>query len=311
MNTDTAEHIVDLVEIPEADAKNVFETPRSKDGNHPIDPILASVRAVIDQFAADVSTPGGRKQIASMAHRISKAKAAIERAGKQVADEAKKVPKIIDANRKHAKDLLDEWHDEVRKPLNKWEASEEQRVKAITDRVAEIEAAGENIRDLPSSEISERIKIINDTTINEKLFEEYAGAATEIRSTVLAMLEEQLPVATKREDDAAELERLRAAEAERVANAEAAKAAALKSHQQTDTEPKTVEDDANARVAKGVEQAKKEQAAAVPDPEIERRSAINRTALQAFVDGGLDSAAARQAVILIAQGRIPAVSISY
>lgn len=43
----------------------------------------------------------------------------------------------------------------------------------------------------------------------------------------------------------------------------------------------------------------------------EHRATINRTALQAFIDGGMPEACAKQAVTLIAKGAIPSVRIEY
>lgn len=43
----------------------------------------------------------------------------------------------------------------------------------------------------------------------------------------------------------------------------------------------------------------------------EHRATINRTALQAFIDGGMPEECAKQAVMLIAKGSVPAVTINY
>jgi len=81
---------------------------------------------------------------------------------------------------------------------------------------------------------------------------------------------------------------------------------------------------AEQRQAQAVEQARKNelarQAAAVAfeleqararEADIEHKKSINRAALEAFVAGGMTEECAKQAVTLIAQRKIPAVSISY
>lgn len=59
------------------------------------------------------------------------------------------------------------------------------------------------------------------------------------------------------------------------------------------------------------ERRREEEEAARREADTKYRAAINRAALQAFVTGGMTEECAKLAVTLIAQGRIPAVSIRY
>ena len=103
---------------PKESAMVVFTSANS------IDPYLAHIRAEIDSFVPDLTTKKGRDAIASMAYKVSQSKSALEAVGKALADEAKEIPKKIDATRKHVKDTLDSWRDEVRKPLDDWQAEQ-------------------------------------------------------------------------------------------------------------------------------------------------------------------------------------------
>ncbi len=47
------------------------------------------------------------------------------------------------------------------------------------------------------------------------------------------------------------------------------------------------------------------------EADLEHKKSINRAALEAFIAGGMPEACAKQAVTLIAQRKIPAVTISY
>lgn len=81
---------------------------------------------------------------------------------------------------------------------------------------------------------------------------------------------------------------------------------------------------AEQRQAQAVEQARQKeldrQAAAAAyeleqaqarEADLEHKKSINRAALEAFVAGGMTEECAKQAVTLIAQRKIPAVSITY
>ncbi|WP_288080341.1 hypothetical protein [Pseudomonas sp.] len=59
------------------------------------------------------------------------------------------------------------------------------------------------------------------------------------------------------------------------------------------------------------EQAAAERAAKAREADKAHRGEVNRTALAAFIAGGMPEACAKQAVTLIAQGKIPGVSIFY
>jgi len=88
-------------------------------------PLLEKIKiaAMIETF--DASSDKGRKAIASMAYRVAQSKTYIESHGKELVAELKELPKLIDSNRKFAKDFLDNLRDTVRKPLTEWEAEKE------------------------------------------------------------------------------------------------------------------------------------------------------------------------------------------
>lgn len=89
-----------------------------------LDPVLDRIKSEIDNFKPDTSTGKGRKEIASLAYKIAQSKTFIEKAGKELVSGIKSKAKLIDAERKRSRDTLDEWKEEVRKPLTEWEAAE-------------------------------------------------------------------------------------------------------------------------------------------------------------------------------------------
>ena len=92
-----------------------------------LDPVLDKIKEEIDKFVPDVETDKGRKEIASFARKIASSKVFIENAGKELVSGMKAKAKLIDNERKRSRDTLDQWRDEVRKPLTDYEAAEAAR----------------------------------------------------------------------------------------------------------------------------------------------------------------------------------------
>jgi hypothetical protein len=210
--------LAELIVIEPKDALATFTTPGA------LDPVLKLVRDRIDAFEADVSTPAGRNQIASMAFAVAKSKTALETIGERLAKEAKELPKKIDAGRKYAKDILDKWRDEVRAPLTEWKTAEDARIKRHTDALAEIRRLGENVSStLTVGILGEIMKAVSDiaATDGEEFAEEYDIAA----KSALKALGAAMVARNQFEADQAELAELRRLKAERDAQEAAARAA--------------------------------------------------------------------------------------
>ena len=123
-----------------------------------LDDLLARIRAEAVTLVPNVKTVAGRKEIASIAYKVSRSKIAIDDAGKALVADLKKQTGDIDSARKKARDTLDALRDEVRKPLTDWEeeqariereraeAEERARSEAEAARLAEIARKEEEIR---------------------------------------------------------------------------------------------------------------------------------------------------------------------
>ncbi len=103
--------------------------------------ILDRIAAEVECFVPDLSTGASRGEIASLAHKISKAKVVLDNLGKSLTYDWKQKAKLVDVSRKMARDFLDELRDTVRKPLSDWEEAEAARLAA--EQLAEevVEAA--------------------------------------------------------------------------------------------------------------------------------------------------------------------------
>lgn len=103
-----------------------------------LDELLNKIAAHARSQAMDASTDKGRAEIKSLARKVASSKVAIDNAGKDLVADLKKQTGVIDAARKKARDTLDALRDEVRQPVDEWEAEQ--------DRIAEEAREKERMR---------------------------------------------------------------------------------------------------------------------------------------------------------------------
>jgi len=169
-----------------------------------ITPLLAKVEHFAMLEPQDVTTEKGRKEIASIAYRVAQSKTYIEAQGKDLAAELKELPKLVDSNRKYARDFLDDLKDRIRKPLDDWEANQAAMVladkvlldheialldniqwvinqKETTDRIAK-ERADYEAKVLADAEI--KAKIVADEKATRKIIDAEARALSAERENI-------------------------------------------------------------------------------------------------------------------------------
>ena len=208
MNAPVLDH--DLVTIPRASAMQVFTNANA------IDPYLKVVRDAIDAFKADpvdLKTDAGRKRVASFARQVAASKVALENVGKALADEAKALPKKIDATRKTVRDTLDAWRDEVRQPLTDWEVAEESRKARHAGAIEEMRVLA-SMTDLPSAHMKDNLSAVQAVLVGPEC-EEFEDEYRLAKAAALRDIEAAIAKAEKHEADQAELARLRFEAAER------------------------------------------------------------------------------------------------
>lgn len=188
-----------LVVIEDKKALQLFTTENG------LDPVLSKIRVMVDEFKPDTSTKGGRDAIASMAYSIAKSKTYLDNVGKDLVDELKRQPKMVDAERKRIRDTLDAWKDEVRKPLTDLEDAEKAVIAKIDALLQTDEMTSEEIKSC-----IDQIKAIDISfaVIKPKDLENKQGGS-------IAILESRLARQVENEKQLAELERLRQEQLER------------------------------------------------------------------------------------------------
>lgn len=183
-----------------------------------MDALIARIEAEARSHAPDLTTKKGRDAIKSLAYRVAQSKTALDTAGKDLNEAARAQINAVDAERRKVRDRLDALKDEVRKPLDDWEAAEAKRIDALKLRLTafrptHVPTASEGLRLL----IAEIEAVAVDAS-----WQEFQTEATEAKALCLNRLDEHLQAAVARDDaaalaerQAAELEQLRREKAER------------------------------------------------------------------------------------------------
>lgn len=291
-----------------------------------LDDLLARIRAEAVTLVPNVETVAGRKEIASIAYKVSRSKTAIDDAGKALVADLKKQTGDIDSARKKARDTLDALRDEVRKPLTDWEAEQEriererveaeERARAAAEeaRLAELARKEEEIRAreeaVRAAEEAERQRVAAEQAERERVEREarlQAEAAENAKREAAAAVER----AEREAREATERAAREAAEAEQRAKDAAARAEREKAEAVAAAERRAKEEADRAereRQAKADAQRREDEARAA---DIEHRRSINRAAVAALVALGIEDEIAAAVITAIVQGKVPAVAIRY
>lgn len=290
----------ELVEVGVGEVDKLFK----EDGN--IESLLKEIRTKATSEIHDISTAKGRKDLASMARKVASSKCYIDDLGKDLVSGIKKQAKVIDATRKMARDNLDALKEEIRTPLDEWEAEREKvdnRIEQFRNYLKE-----ETYGVFNAEFIFANIQILkrdDSELIVEDKREEYIDAKAE----VLPLLEDMHEKRIKYEAEQRELEvfRIKKQEEEQEANnKKIAEQAAEQERKRIENEQKQKEIDEAAAKQK----AEQEEQARINN--IEHRKKINNEVLNALkVNCGIETDDAKRIIGMIAKNQIPNVTINY
>lgn len=255
-----------LVTVEKRPIFDLFTTPAV------VEALLGRVRELATKdFTPDTSTDAGRKEIGRRARRVASTKTYLEGLGVEEAARLKLLPNQLDAGRRWVKSSLELIQVEIRKPLTDWEA----RVEAIRARLSAIQNLPTTHFQSTAVQIQDAIVVLDLTATDEATWDEFAKEAGAIVTVTLATLQEMMEKAKKREDDAAELERLRIEKAENDRKAreeEIRRAAAEKATKEAEAQLRAKQESAQKREA----EAKLAQERAERQLEDERRNSAAR-----------------------------------
>ena len=185
-----------------------------------IDKAILKFRKEALSVVPDLTTKKGRDAIASLAFAISKKKTNI--VGQMVdpsIEEAKTLVKNVNGGKKHFQAEMDILRNEVRKPLNEWEAAEkikeEARIKAINERISGIHAIATFDPSNPpgKEEIASLMEAVDSINCEEG-FDEFTQDALQAKSRVKEVLTEKLNAIIQQELKEAAEEEIRLKELE-------------------------------------------------------------------------------------------------
>lgn len=318
----------DLVVIEKANALTVFKSADQ------IEEILQKVEREVMSFVPDVTSAKGRKEIASLAYRVSQTKSYLDGLGKDLVAELKEVPKLIDANRKTVRDRLDALRDKARQPYTDWEA-EQERIKAEEEARIAAEKLAAQI------ESDHEIALL----LNEKFDRDAAEAKAEAERQRIAHEEEikrrAVEQARIEAEQKAQQEREAAArrEADLKAAKEKAEADAKAAQERAEREAKEAQERTARLAQEAREQAEREKRAAIAEEQrkakaaedarlaeekriadeaaaraadVKHRKAINNQAKANLIaNAGLTEEQAIAVITAIAKGTISAITINY
>lgn len=244
--------VTDLVVIEKANALTVFKSADQ------IEEILAKVEREVMSFVPDVTTAKGRKEIASLAYRVSQTKSYLDGLGKDLVADLKEIPKLIDANRKTVRDRLDALRDKARQPLTERE-EEQERIKA--EEQAKIKAEEDRKRFESDHEIALLMNEKHDREAKEK-----AEEAERLRIAHEEELKRQAAEQAKREAEekaAAELAAAKKREEDAIAAKAQAELLAKQAQERAEREAKEAQERTAKLAQEAREQAEREKQEAI------------------------------------------------
>lgn len=292
-----------------------------------LDVYLEKIRELAKEVP-DVTTQKGRDRIGSLARSVGSSKKAIEEPGRAYLKHLKELPKEVEAELRRFVTECDTIRDAILKPRVEWEQAEESRKNALQQRLNELRALGDVMSAdgnyLPSVDIQARISEAKSVALDDS-WEEVAAEAGVAKDATIQKLEAAFIVAKQREDQAAELERLRVeaeekarVEREEKLKREAAEAARLEAEQKARAEREAAarrelelkmkaEQEERARI-EAEQRAEREKKEAAERAEREKQAAIaeEKRKAQEEADRIRREAEAREAARIAEQQRIAA-----
>jgi len=203
--------------------------------------LLDEIKTKVISHIPNTETEQGRKDIISLAYKITRSKTLIDDLGKSVVADWKKKAKLIDEHRKTARDFLDDLKQTARQPLTDWEA--EQAIVKEKEEAAEKERIQGRVDRLFAVNVV--MSFMDIALLDDNSYEKLLAEKTEAYRAEQQRLEEERKVKAEEEArlaiERAEIEKIRA-EQEARAREQAKREEALKAQE------KAIEDQKRAAI---------------------------------------------------------------
>lgn len=173
------------------------------------------VKASVSTFEPDVSTEKGRREIASVAFRVTKAKTTLDKAGFALTEEWRKKTAAVNAARKRMVTELDELADEIRRPLTEWEKREAERSQRVDQEIQHFRSQASVGEDEAAADVERRCCALDGYVVDPDLYQDRLDEGQSAKEAAVEALRRAVQRLRQEEADRAELERLRREAAER------------------------------------------------------------------------------------------------
>lgn len=316
--------------------------------NNMFDSLVAGIRKEIAEFVPNLETDKGRKEVASLAAKVTRTKTAIDRARKMLTERMRIVTGRVNETWKDREERLNALRDEARKPLDDWEAAETVREKQVAEGLTALRMAAVVREGETSEAVQARLDIIQAGTLPQSIYRDEHEHAVELRAATIDSLTSavaRLKVAeaerAQAEIDRAELAELRAEKARREAEDAAKREAEERDRQIAERQERdrklaeereqrevaereriaadaaakaTREADERQRKEEAEKAAKEAAAKAVAERKASNqrhRAKVQEKAVEALEAVGVSRGVAEMVITAIAAGKIPAVTITF
>ncbi len=287
---------------------------------------LVELREINAKTVFDYENPKGNKDARSHIYKLRQTKSAVEKARKAEKDDALTYGRRVDAEAKEIKDEIDGMIAVHAKPLEEIERREEERkakhqqaighmAKMVTDAAAWMSISADVLQDWLTE--------MEAVPTGEAHWQEFAEEAGQAREAAIKALGEAVTNRRQHDEEQAELARLRreAEERERQEMERQAEERRQREAAERKAEEERIAKEAAERATREAEEKAKrdleerqrrERAEAEARENNKRhRAVVNNKAKDAMVAGGLSEEAAKTAITLIAERKVPGVTIVY
>lgn len=182
--------VENLIEIKQSDTISIFSDEEKIQG------YLDKVRSVSFIGEVDLTTKKGRDEIASRAYKVSKMKGGVVK--KMITpsiEEHRQIIQSVSSGKKFWESKMDDLRDEVRAPLNNWEAEqeiiEEKRIVSIEAKITGIENLGILPDEFGKDYLTSMIEAVDNIDISEG-FDEFTQKAIRAKEAAKSTLSIEL-----------------------------------------------------------------------------------------------------------------------
>ena len=178
-----------------------------------VDDILSAIEKEVKSFVPDLTTAKSRKEITSLAFKVTRSKTAFDEVGKEINRVGREKLNAVDAERRKIRETLDALAKDVKKPLVEWEGKETKRIEAHKTALEKFDVSHITAFSA-SADLQMHLDRIGDIEVGDE-WEEFQVGAKAKKLAAMVAIKGYLLTAREREANQLELEQLRADKIER------------------------------------------------------------------------------------------------